>query len=59
MQNMGKRNISLNPPFSKPAKYCLPLRPSKFLFPFDFKNCIIMEIGLCSGLKLVKFALRL
>lgn len=56
-QTWGK-NRSLNPAFSKPAKYYLPVRPSKFLFPFDFKNCITRKICLCCGLKLTKFSLR-
>lgn len=56
---MWEKNTCLNPAFPKPAKYYLPVRPSKFLFPFGFKNYIIREIGLCCGLKLIKFELRL
>lgn len=37
----------------------LPVRPSKFPFPFDFKNCIVRETDLCCGLKLIRFDLRL
>lgn len=51
---------SLNAVFSKPAKYYLPVRPSKFPFPFDFKkNCVVRETDLCCGLKLIRFELRL
>lgn len=35
----------------------LPARPSKFLFLFDFKNCIMRKIGLCCGPKLIKLSL--
>lgn len=59
MPNVGEK-ISLNATFSKPAKYYLPVRPSKLPFPFDFKkNCVVRETGLCCGLMLTGFELRL
>lgn len=49
-----------NAALSKPAKYYLPVRSSKFPFPFDFKkNCVVRETDLCCGLKLIRFELRL